>query len=159
VPYKYLTAGSFILHEPKEDYKELTQAVIADQFYNATDVYTIQEETAFASGVYQNVDVRLNSLFNPSTTNNVEDDFKKILFKELDHSVNLGRLYKFDNNHWITINVDKIKTLIQSVVIRRCNNTLRWVDTQGGYYEVPCVLDYLSVICLPYNLSVNDLVV
>lgn len=142
--YKFIPAGDPIQTSPKETFTTGFQQMLDDKFYEAQDWYTITEETSHASGVYQNVDVRINGVINPTTTDNVEDDFKKLLFKDIDHSVDLGRLYQFSNNYWITINVDKINTLAQTVVIKRCNNTLRWIDElTGAYYQVPCSLGYL----------------
>ena len=90
----------------------------------------------------------------------VEDDFKKLIFPDLDHSVNLGRMYYFDNNYWITINVDKLKTLSQTVLIRRCNNTLRWIDEQtGAYYQVPCAIGYLIKENRDYSTAGSAMVV
>lgn len=143
--YPFMTAGSVLNNQnPKETYSNLLQETLNKQFYNATDWYTIEEETALRSELYQNVDVRINSIINPTTGDNLENDYKKILFKELDHSVNLGRMYRFDSNYWLTINVDKIKTLFQTVLVKRCNNVLRWIDeTSGALYEVPCSIGYL----------------
>ena len=89
------------------------------------------------------MDVRINSLIDPTTGDNIEDDFKKLLFGEIGHSVDLGKYYYFENNYWVTINVDKIKTLSQTAVVRRCNNMLRWLDeTTGALYQIPCALGY-----------------
>lgn len=142
--YPFMTAGMSTNKTPKQDYTDLFQENLYDQFYNSSDWYQITEETALASGVYQNVDVRINSVINPTTSDNVEDDFKKLLFQDITHSVNLGRYYQFDSNYWLTINVDKLKSLMQTVIVRRCNNMLRWIDeATGALYQVPCALGYL----------------
>lgn len=156
--YRLLTAES-ASGTPKNDYIELAQQTINEQFYNASNVFTIQEETFFASGLYQNVDVRINGLVNPTTAQNIEDDFKKLTFQNLEHAVGLGRLYKFNDNFWLTTNVDKIKTLASTVIIRRCNNVLRWQDVLGGIYEVPCVLDYLIKENRDYSTAGSAIVV
>ncbi len=143
--YPFFSAGMNILGQtPKQDYTSLFQETINQQFANASNIFTIQEEDSFASGTYRDVDVRIMGLINPTTGDNIEDDIKKITFKNISHSVDLGRMYYFDSNYWITVNVDKIKTLAQSVVVKRCNNVLRWIDElTGAYYEVPCSLGYL----------------
>ena len=159
--YPFMTAGSVLNDQnPKETYRNLLSETLRKQFYNATDWYTIEEETALRSGVYQNVDVRVNDVVNPTTGDNVEDDYKKILFQELDHSVDLARMYRFDSNYWITINVDKIKTLFQTVLIKRCNNVLRWIDEEtGALYEVPCSIAYLIKENRDYSTAGSALVV
>lgn len=158
--YPFMTAGASIQKTPKQDYTDLFQENLYDQFYNSSDWYTITEETALASGVYQNVDVRINSVINPTTSDNVEDDFKKLLFQDITHSVNLGRYYNFDNNYWITINVDKLKSLAQTVIVRRCNNMLRWIDeATGALYQVPCALTYVIKENRNYSSSGSQVVV
>lgn len=142
--YPFMTAGALINNKtPKQNYIDLTQQTLNDEFYDSSDWFTIQEETAFASGEYQNIDVRVNSVVNPTTGDNIEDDFKKLLFPDLTHPVELGKFYKFDDNYWMTINVDKIKTLYQTILVRRCNNSLRWIDEKtGALYTQPCVIEY-----------------
>lgn len=159
--YPFMNAGDTLNNKnPKETYRGLLQETLNRQFYNSTDWYTIEEETSLRSGQYQNVDVRVNNIVNPTTGDNIEDDYKKILFKELNHSVNLGRFYKFDNNYWLTINIDKIKTLFQSVLIKRCNNVLRWIDEQtGALYEEPCSIGYLIKENRDYSTAGSAMVV
>ena len=137
--YKFIPAGSAIQVSPKQDFTNAIQQNIYDKFYQSSNVHTITEETALFSGVYQNVDVRINSLFDPTTGDNVESDYCKLSFPDLTHSVDMGRYYYFNENYWITINVDKNNTLVQTAIIRRCNNVLRWIDElTGALYQVPC---------------------
>ena len=158
--YKFIPAGSAIQVSPKQDFTNAIQQNIYDKFYQSSDWYQITEETSLASGVYQNVDVRINSVINPTTSDNVEDDFKKLLFQDITHSVNLGRYYNFDSNYWITINVDKIKSLAQTVIVRRCNNMLRWIDeATGALYQVPCSLVYVIKENRNYSSSGSQVVI
>jgi hypothetical protein len=72
------------------------------------------------------------------------DDWKRILFKDLDHLIDLGRKYVFNDSTWITINTEFIKNVAGTCAIRRCNNVLRWIDEPtGAYYEEPCCIEYL----------------
>jgi hypothetical protein len=142
--YPFMSAGSVLNNQnPKTTYTNLVQETLNQQFYNSSDWYSITEETSLGSGEYQNVDVRMVGLLNPTVGDSIENDYKKLIFKSLNHPVNLGRMYFFESNYWITINVDKINTLAQTVVIKRCNNVLRWIGDDGGYYQVPCSLGYL----------------
>jgi hypothetical protein len=140
-----MTSGALLNNQnPKTTYTNLIQETLNSQFYNSTDWFTIQEETSVGSGQYQNVDVRINNVVNPTTSDIVEDDFKKLIFTDINHSVNLGRFYYFANNYWITINVDKVNTMVQTAIIRRCNNTLRWMnENTGAVYSEPCSISYL----------------
>lgn len=158
--YKFIPSGDPIQKSPKETFIDNEQSLIRRYFYESSDWFTIKEETSLASGLYQDVDVRVNNLVNPTTGDNVEMDYKKILFPELDHSVNLGRMYQFDNNYWITTNIDKIKTLTQTVLVKRCNNVLRWIDeATGAYYQVPCSISYLIKENRDYSTAGSAIVV
>ena len=158
--FPFMTAGASINKTPKQEYIDLFQQNLYDQFYNASDVFTVQEEVSLFSGTYQNVDVRINSLFDPTTGDNVEADYRKLLFQDIDHSVDLGKYYQFDSNYWITINVDKIKSLAQTAVIKRCNNMLRWIDEDtGALYQVPCSIAPLIKENRDYSTAGSAIVV
>lgn len=127
---------------PKNDWIDDAQALVDDQFYDSSDWYTIQEETSFASGEYQDIDVRINHVVSTTTGANRGDDWKKILFKDLSKSIQVGAMFIFDSNYWIVVNTDSLSTTGSVCTVRRCNNTLRWIDGAGAKHSVPCVLDY-----------------
>jgi hypothetical protein len=143
MPYKYLDA-SLSIHPTsmKEEFIGYLQQKLDEDFYNSTDSFTIQEEYPYASGTLRNVDVRINHVINTATGLNQGDDWKKLLFKDLDHPTKVGDLYYFDNNYWLCINAEAIKSLTSTCIIRRCSNTLRWIDEDGGIQIIPCILNY-----------------
>jgi hypothetical protein len=140
--YTFNAGGSTTNPNPKQEFLTDFQYLLDDTFYDAPNWFTIQEETSFASGVLQNVDVRIDDAIDTYTGQKRSDDFKVLLFKSMSHSVQLGRLYYFDSNYWITVFTSAIKSYIPSVVVRRCNNTLRWLDIDGAYHSTPCVIEY-----------------
>jgi hypothetical protein len=140
--YKYFTAhtgkrSGNVSNHWKEDF----QALMDEQFENSTTIQEIDEETFFDSKVYRKVKARIVHVISNETGERVGDDWKNILFKDSTHPVYMGRYYKFDDNYWLTINVDAIKSLTSTIAVRRCNNRLRWVDTEGVYHNIPCFLD------------------
>jgi len=139
--YKFLPDSNGINKSVKDAYIESFQESLNQQFYNSTDWFTITEETSLASGAMQDVDVRITKSLDSVTGLKLSDNWKTLLFKDLAHSVSLGRFYYFDSSWWLTVNSTSIKSLTSSVMVRRCNNVLRWIDTDGAYYAVPCVLD------------------
>jgi len=142
-PYKYFTSSSPIYFSNARDAQRFGfQSSLDELFYDATSVYTIQEETAFASGSWVSLDVRINQAIDRQTGNKLGNDFKMLLFKNLDHSAGLGRKYSFDSNIWLTVNLEEYKGLAKTSTIRRCNSTLRWVDKNGNSYSEPCSIDY-----------------
>ena len=124
--YKYYSEyQAHLAKPPKTDYKDEMQAIVDDQFYNSSDWFTIEEETSFASGTYVDLDVRINTVVNSTTGANQGDDWRKLLFQDLDKTVRIGALFQFDNNYWIVTNTEMLSNLTPTCVVRRCNNTLR----------------------------------
>jgi hypothetical protein len=142
-PYKYFVSGSSaLLLSPRENYINAYQAFIDEQFYNSTTAYTIQEETVFSSGSYVDVEVRVNKVINATTGEKLGDDFKLIIFKDLQHASGIGVKYFFSDSYWLVINSEIIKNVTASCTIRRCNNILRWMDADGNLFSEPCAIEY-----------------
>jgi len=139
---KFLDAYNSISKIPKSTYRDNFQRLVDEEFYNSSDWYTIQEETTYGSGVYQDLDVRINNVVTGRTGMPQGDDYKVLLFKNIEHPVTLGYMYIFEDNYWVVINVTKKVSLATTAVVRRCNNVLRWITGDGSYYEQPCVIDY-----------------
>jgi len=129
---------------PKDQYITLFQKTLDEQFYNSSDWWTIKEETSLGSQVYADTDVRINHVINAETGLKLGDDWKTVLFKNITHPIQLGKHYIFDDSTWLTINTELVKNLTGTCTIRRCNNTLRWIDEPtGAYYEEPCCIEYM----------------
>jgi len=119
------------------------QSLLNVQFDVSTDVFDILEEYPFASGSYVASHVRITSAIDPSTQTKRGDDWKRILFKDISHSVSVGMKYLFNSNVWIVINSENIKSLTSSATVRRANNVLRWIDpSSGSLMEEECSIEY-----------------
>jgi len=125
-----------------QSWKDDLQAVINDQFENSPSYNVIEEELSFGDMNWCDVGVRINHVMNKSTGEKLPDDFKEILFKDLAHARGLGYRYQFNNSVWLTISSDIYKFATASSTIRRCNNVLRWKDSNDESFEQPCVIDY-----------------
>ena len=146
--YKYTRASQNAVAQkgadPKAELISLFQETLKDQFYNSSNWWTVQEETAVGSRAFEDVDVRISHVINAETGLKLGDDWKTVYFEDLPHSISLGKHYIFDGSTWLTVNTEIIKNLAATCTIRRCNNTLRWIDEPtGAYYEEPCCIEYL----------------
>lgn len=140
--YTYMTAGSSLYTSLHNAWTGGFQALVNAQFDNTFTAYQILEESPFGSGSYVLMDVRVNRAVDALTGQKLGDDYKTILFKNTTHATALGNLYYFDNNYWLVTNTEVIKNLAASCMVRRCNNTLRWLDSNGGIHSAPCFIDY-----------------
>jgi hypothetical protein len=131
------------------------QAGLTYLFDNSTDVFDILEETVFASDSYSTIQVRVTSATSAETGIKLGDDFKRILFKDINHPISVGAKYYFDENFWVVINCENIKSLTASATVRRCNNVLKWMSGSSIYQE-PCAIEY-SYKNPRFDVSKDDL--
>jgi len=129
---------------PKNQYISLLQRTIDNQFYNSPNWWEVYEETSVGSFTFSKVDVRIDGVINAETGLKLGDDWKTLIFKDISKAPELGTYYKFDNNIWLTVNIEKYKNITSTCTVRRCNNTLRWIDEKtGALYIEPCAIEYL----------------
>jgi len=143
----------------KDGYINEFEELLYDEFENASNVFTIEEEYPFASNEWRNQIVRINHVIDSDTGEKRGDDYKKILFKELDHPTQPGWQYRFDDNVWITYNTESIKSLTADALVERCNNTLRWIDDDGSLNEVPCAITEIIKQTRDYSTAGSSLVI
>jgi hypothetical protein len=128
---------------PSNTWKDNLQASINYSFDNSSSFNTIEEEATFGTQLYDSIDVRIVHIVNSSTGAKVGDDWKELIFKNMEHPKGMGHRYSFDENIWLTVNADLYKYVTASTVVRRCNNTWKYVDVDGKIVEEPCVIDYV----------------
>lgn len=127
---------------PSQYYKTELQNKINLEWPYASDIYQILEESPFSSGSYVHTEVRINHTPISTTGEKLGDDWKELIFKDITHSRGIGYKYQYDNNYWLTINSDIYRKVTASTTVRRCNNSLRWIDEYGNLYTEPCVIEY-----------------
>lgn len=145
--YKYIPAsieaGAKKGSSPKDQYIDLFQNTLDEQFFNSSTWWTIQEETGIGTNIFEEMDVRITHVINAETGLKLGDDWKTVLFPDLNHQLDLGRRYIFNESVWMVTNTEVIKNIAASCTIRRCNNTLRWIDEPtGALYQEPCTIEY-----------------
>lgn len=128
---------------PKQYWIEQLQEMVSEQFDNASTIqYDIEEEDSFGSMTFHPVECRITTLVDAKTGQRVNDDYKKIIYKDLTKNPDLGTRYRFDNNIWMVFSTDNIKTPTSSAYLRRCNNVITTEDKYGNIHQEPCYIDY-----------------
>lgn len=65
------------------------------------------------------------------------------MFQDMNRVITRGKKYKFDVNTWLTYEETNEEEPYCEILVRRCNNIAKWVDTEtGAIIEEPCILDY-----------------
>lgn len=129
---------------PKTFWDEGLQELVNQEFDNASTVqYDIEEEKSFGSMEFEIVkECRITTLVDAKTGQRVNDDYKKIIFRDLHKTPEIGTRYRFDNNIWMVFSTDNIRTATSSAYLRRCNNVMATEDKYGNIHEEPCYIDY-----------------
>lgn len=132
------------IQTPNDYFRDQQQAAI-DQNWDCTSAkYTIKQQEDFGSKVYNDIEVWIDyvvGLGSRGTTNG--DDFRQLIFRDIDYQVKRGLYYYFDDNYWIVYFNDDCSSLSKDAGVRRCNNVMRIVDPENGsIFSIPCVIDY-----------------
>jgi len=128
---------------PKEFYLNQIQELVNGQFDNASTVQSdVEEEIEFGTLSFVPCESRITSLIDVKTGKKNNDDFKKILFRDVTHQPPLGTRYRFEDNIWIAYATDNIKSATSSAYLQRCNCTMNSQDKYGNIHEEPCYVDY-----------------
>ena len=130
--------------DPNTMYRDLQQEFINLQWENTTQIITVKEQENIGSQYYNDLDVWISPTV-ADTSTGLKDvrDFNKLIFKDINHRVDRGLMYIFDNCYWIVHSYTEHDGVVQDCGVRRCNNILKIKDPQnGGIFSIPCVVDY-----------------
>jgi hypothetical protein len=132
---------SYSFH-PADEYRRFEQELAFEDFENSPTWYDdIEQETEFGSLEFKKIEARVNQIMDSKVGDRVNDDYRKLIFRNLSFKPELGSRYKFDNNIWIVYSTDNIKSVHSSCYVRRCNNTINIQDKYGKIHQEPCIVD------------------
>lgn len=144
MPYDFYNASRLVSDSPKQSMLDSYQQLINERFVNATNVFTIEEETSVGSLSYVSTVVRLDTIIGENGIR-LSDDFRKVIFKDMGHARGLGFKFRFDSSTWLTINYDLYGKATASTIIRKCRNVLKFIDkSTGALLQEPCVVENYS---------------
>lgn len=143
-------------NESRLYYEQNLQEKINETYQYASDTYEIGQEKTVGSLDFVPLVCRVCHAINPKTGLNLGDDFKDLKFFDVFSHRIMGERYKFQNSIWITTNTDNYHYNTQSAIVRRCNNTLNYVDKNGRIIREPCIVGYsIKYANIYYNTSVE----
>lgn len=140
----YLAGSPVTTLAPNQNWISDFSGMLDEQLNLMSDYFVITEELTVGSGSFTSVGVRILDGQDENTGVKLGDDWKKLVFYSNHSQVFTGYKFLFDSNYWIVSNANTIKSLLNSAVVRRCNDSLRWTDPDGNYYEETCAIEYVT---------------
>ena len=129
-----------IAQEPVDYWNELNQEAINDTWNDTSTVAIVEGQVTNGGIIFEDESVQLNSVIEPSTGENLGDEYKKMIYKEYTTTNKwLGKYYKFNDYTWLVTNTNTKVGYINTAILRRCNNWLKWIDSNGILYSWECV--------------------
>ena len=133
----YLSIGK----QPADEIKELMQEFVNEGFETSNTYWTdIEIELEKGTLEFSTIPARINRILDYKTGTYISQDFRKLLFKDLDFKPDIGTRFFFDNNVWIIYSENNTRSLTSSAYVRRCNNTINTQDKYGNIHREPCFL-------------------
>lgn len=127
---------------PQNEWRERQQEATNSFWDNTSTIETIKGQNLVGTDIYNDEEIQLTSVINPTTGENFGDQYRKIIYKtysEADSNKWLGKMYQFDNSYWLATNTNTVIGANTSAVLRKCNNILKWYDKNGILHQWQCV--------------------
>lgn len=134
---------------PNDYYRDLAQAFINASWTNSAaktpeNGGPIYEQAAIGSDTYNCIEAWVKTTVGDITSGLRDSgDFIKIYFRDIEHTVPRGLMYKFHDSWWICNDFGHFSGIAEDAGLRRCNNFLRMIDPENGaVFTIPCVVEY-----------------
>lgn len=135
--------------DPNDYYRDLMQDFISSQWTN-TSAKTpenggqLLEQAAIGSSEYNCIEAWVKPTV-ATTSTGLKDtrDFLQFIFRDINHIVERGRMYRFNSDTWLVHDSGIFDGLPKAVGARRCNNQMRILDeVNDTIFSIPCIVDY-----------------
>jgi hypothetical protein len=140
--YPFYESSVTLRCTPKQSYINDFNAIHDFTFENAPNIMTdIDEETSIGSKTYEDIVARVTSVVDPSTQQNLGDDWKIFSFYTDEDKRPLGTSFKWRDNYWLATNTNSYETLSNYCIVRRSNNIMQHRNENAVLIQEPCVID------------------
>lgn len=147
----YNTWRSYTANSPKNYFKDALQAKINQDFQLSMNYEIIQIKNRF-TGIFSDIGVRIEN-YGVETSFYANDEFKRVIFQDMDYSINLGDILEFGGYRWITMQPKSVSATTSSAIVQRCNAVLKFTES------TPLTDNIIEIDCLvsnKLNTSVNN---
>ena len=144
LPYYVNSIDNKMREQPNDYFRGLQQAFYDSQWEDTTARTDVLMEFVPGTRIYKPIEVWINKVVGNTTTfmKNGED-FRQLLFKDIDQQCGRGYMFLFEDSYWLADFWNPSQGLSADILVRRCNNSLNIVDPENGsIFAIPCVVDY-----------------
>lgn len=126
---------------PKNYFKNNIQAKINQDFQISINYTVIKIKDRF-TGIFSDIGVRIEN-YGVETSFYANDEFKRIIFQDMDYPIRLGDIVEFSGYRWIVMQPKSIDSATSSAIIQRCNAVLKFTESTPiteNIIEIDCML-------------------
>lgn len=133
-----------LVKQPHDAYLSHLQALINERWENSTQtIFTVYQQTDIGSTEWVEQPISIDTAIDIGTGFKRGDDFKVFSHKDISADLKLGLMYRTEEDYWICTNTNGYASPTNSCEVRRCNNVMKWVDTETGFVNQQwCAIDY-----------------
>lgn len=116
---------------------------VVEKSFEVSSTYweDIEIEDEFGTLEFRPIIARINRQIDYKVGEKSSDDYRKVLFQDLDFVPILGSRFRFDKNIWIVYSTNNTRSVTSSAYIRRCNQTINVQDKYGNIHREPCFIE------------------
>ena len=126
---------------PGDYFKSSIQHKI-DQDFQTSINYTIIKIKDRFTKTFSDIGVRIEN-YGAETSFYANDEFKRIIFQNMDYQIRLGDIVEFSGYRWIAMQPKSINAATSSAIIQRCNAILKFTESTpltDNIIELDCMI-------------------
>lgn len=124
-------------------YRTYRQQWMNKYFNNTTLVKTIKEEIYPFNNEYEEYEVHVDTVSDVTlNTSKVIGNYLSLIFKDCTHKTYRGQKVIYNDEPYLCYNMALDLSSISKTNIIKCNNKLRWINSEGAIIEEPCFVGW-----------------
>lgn len=133
-----------LVKKPHDAYLSQLQALINERWENSTQtIFSVYQQADIGSDEWIEQPISIDTAIDIGTGFKKGDDFKVFSHKNISADMKLGIMFRTEEDYWICTNTNGYASPTNSCEVRRCNNVMKWVDTETGFVNQQwCAIDY-----------------
>ena len=139
----YLSRTKGTSKDNEDYYRTYAQEWMNKYFYDTTLVRTIKEEQYPFNQEYVDYEVHIDAVSDVTVnTNKVIGNYLALIFKDCEHKTYRGQKFLYEDEPYLCYDTTKPLSKVAKAQIIKCNNKIRWINSDGNIIEEPCFIGF-----------------